>query len=1291
LGDARLQRLGATMSALGLDLEPPPTLLAEYVERMAAHCLNGGLPLPMWDLLYDDIACMFEGQAAVLSGRRLLLTDDRQLRACSGPRAADTERRRQTPFFPPVRQRIEDEEEVDPDVDLTPPRDVQSKIFYVHAGLTWYDENREQTRARKFFQTNKLVQRFDARSLLDHLRSILANSQSKRLHRDSLRFVFNLRRTSTPNRVNLADLGLRVPNASGKWIPAQTALFSHGWRETRGEDLALLATAPDEIAPELAALAARMLAPPTELRRATETLGSWVEFLRQIGVQDGLPVLSTVDNRKLDGRRVSRAELVKASGLPADVAAEWTPTLSSDSRARFPETEYVAKSPVYWLPGQTTVHTLPNRIRTAYARLVTAGLTSWHDEHFTTVWERDRHGDKNPRVIPTPLAAFLSTAEWLPVHDPDERHDRFARASDAWYFPLRDKDGPPHFTPLISSILRNAIDDDPRVLRRLKAAGVGLWTDTEHAPRLIAFLGELLAAGKVNSAHLTHFQRTYRTAWGHSANGQWPGPEELRHLVVELGGRAQAITIEDLPNRPPLVVADNSDEPFALRLIREFEQPLLLLDSNAGSVSLMLAERFDERIARLADTTSNVFIGNEVFTATSDAPKLLEEVPWLRTAFAMVLDHRWPNSTPLSERVFQEAIDRLQHVRLVRANQISVRMGGTDRPLPARMRGILPIPDEQNPTLGLQGFASTPNWELLEALPEALLHLVGHRALGSELELAIHKLRALRVDVHDGPTLADLAEVCGVDLDDAERTVLRIDTALAPLLQRLYPVVCLWVGVEAAQPFSPQAGTITSDEDLAAALAELADSIPVAADQLIEAAREASSLDDLRRILRIPLSDLNAALTQMRPPQDPIDYGEEHAQDFAFHVRSTWGHLSDRLRWSKLAAFRAKEPIERWTQIRDPNSFTADPIWGHLVDCLSADQLKSRTDHELEALLGDAAPQSGPSLPAMTVTHQANVRLVESLYRSIAQVVRAWCDKHTAHVDTVWEDATDPRQVLQLVDQAGALDFEPLDQQQTLGWLQALGAWPAEMPMTDDPAELGLTDQDLERAESEEHRAKLERQRARQMVTLNGESVDVADNYLNLLEKLDASLEKRPGIVTTAARFTKLEELDAASRATGGDRTERTEKTPARPRSSQAQLSAIGFAGEWVAYQWLANRHGAQFTDDCWVSTNRAVVLTGSVGDDGRGYDFLVPSRGGAFMYEVKATTGDPGEFQLGESEVRVAQANARNDRWRLLIITHALNDDRRLLMLRNPFSPTSRGQYVFAGEGLRLRYRPFA
>jgi hypothetical protein len=78
-------------------------------------------------------------------------------------------------------------------------------------------------------------------------------------------------------------------------------------------------------------------------------------------------------------------------------------------------------------------------------------------------------------------------------------------------------------------------------------------------------------------------------------------------------------------------------------------------------------------------------------------------------------------------------------------------------------------------------------------------------------------------------------------------------------------------------------------------------------------------------------------------------------------------------------------------------------------------------------------------------------------------------------------------------------------------------------------------------------------------------------------------------------------------------------------------------------------------------------------------------------MYEVKSTTQDGGEIRLGESEVLTAQANSRNNRWRLLVVTDVLTTERRIVQLRNPFAPERRGLFTFAGQGLRLLYRPDA
>jgi hypothetical protein len=135
------------------------------------------------------------------------------------------------------------------------------------------------------------------------------------------------------------------------------------------------------------------------------------------------------------------------------------------------------------------------------------------------------------------------------------------------------------------------------------------------------------------------------------------------------------------------------------------------------------------------------------------------------------------------------------------------------------------------------------------------------------------------------------------------------------------------------------------------------------------------------------------------------------------------------------------------------------------------------------------------------------------------------------------------------------------------------------------------------------------------------------------------------------------------------------------------QRTAVGFAGEWLAYQWLQHVHGTAFTPACWVSEYRQEMFA-EPDDDGLGWDFEVPVRRLTYFYEVKTSLRDGGQVELGETQVRAAQRNAKNEQWRLVVITNVLNEHRRLYVLRNPFHEQSRGRYTFVGQGLRLRYR---
>ncbi|WUI51876.1 DUF3883 domain-containing protein [Streptomyces sp. NBC_00414] len=107
-----------------------------------------------------------------------------------------------------------------------------------------------------------------------------------------------------------------------------------------------------------------------------------------------------------------------------------------------------------------------------------------------------------------------------------------------------------------------------------------------------------------------------------------------------------------------------------------------------------------------------------------------------------------------------------------------------------------------------------------------------------------------------------------------------------------------------------------------------------------------------------------------------------------------------------------------------------------------------------------------------------------------------------------------------------------------------------------------------------------------------------------------------------------------------------------------------------------------------WVSGNRRKAFPGPSGDDGLGFDFRVGSGSRPFLYEVKATGGEGGRFELGESEVRAARQHAGNDRWRLLVVTYALTPHKvAIQMLPNPYGKRGRGRYREEGGALRFSY----
>ncbi|BCB86093.1 hypothetical protein [Phytohabitans suffuscus] len=344
-----------------------------------------------------------------MRSRRILLSDSGELQPCAGGRAGERPASREAaPFFPPTTQRVADEDDVDPGADLSLPASLSSRLFYLQGELTWHT-NRQPTPARRFLQENRLVRSFETRGILEHIRAVLADSRAQRVARDALMFVFSLSRSGARIKTDLAALGLRLPTANGAWMAAGDCLFSSDWPGTTGTELSAIAATPEDRSAELHALAGRLLAPPAQLMRAGDQVADWVAFLQRVGVGEVMPLQSLRDGREIYGSYLTREQLSAVPGLPDPVRDHWANALPTSCAAGFPWTPYVAKTSLWWLPGQADWERLTDRVRRHLARQILRGLKgAWPADALVTVWERDRAGEKDPQRRWTPLGAFFA-------------------------------------------------------------------------------------------------------------------------------------------------------------------------------------------------------------------------------------------------------------------------------------------------------------------------------------------------------------------------------------------------------------------------------------------------------------------------------------------------------------------------------------------------------------------------------------------------------------------------------------------------------------------------------------------------------------------------------------------------------------------------------------------------------------------------------------------------------------------------------------------------------------------
>ena len=135
----------------------------------------------------------------------------------------------------------------------------------------------------------------------------------------------------------------------------------------------------------------------------------------------------------------------------------------------------------------------------------------------------------------------------------------------------------------------------------------------------------------------------------------------------------------------------------------------------------------------------------------------------------------------------------------------------------------------------------------------------------------------------------------------------------------------------------------------------------------------------------------------------------------------------------------------------------------------------------------------------------------------------------------------------------------------------------------------------------------------------------------------------------------------------------------------------MGVASELLALEYLRRRHPDYVDETCWVSGNRVYFFGGDDGDDGAGYDFLVRTPQADWLYEVKSTLENSGEFELTANEMRLASSAFKDGkrRYRILYVPYVFSPNRWFVLeLPNPMGEATRNRFETVGRGaVRFRF----
>ena len=890
----------------------------------------------------------------------------------------------------------------------------------------------------------------------------------------------------------------------------------------------------------------------------------------------------------------------------------------------------------------------------------------------------------------SPLKYWLKTLPWLVDGTAAGRP-----LSDRWLIStalLRgQRDRFRHLNPLSTDLARR-LETEPGLKDVLNELGLNVYPeeDDRTGPELLEALAVAWNANRIPSGRFDMFLGQVRDAWRHLDMDKG-----LPERFLARTGR-RTFSVRERNGLADVYLPDHGDRTRSLR-----EHKKYILEMHSSDAHRAAKVLLDETNIRQASALEERFLVDGMHRADMiDGVQPLDETryaSWLPTTLLTIAAHGGEHPAGAETKAWREAAERLRRAHVLECETITVQLVD-DHVVASSDPTVQWLPDE---ALAIRREKALD----YESFAPAAQAMLGRQNLLKDLRLVLGALGGQESPTREQVEAAmDRAEIDPSDFADVRH---RWAGNVSLLVDRIRPVLALF-GI-------PDEGldvAATDAEHLTEWLSSNLQQWP--AHEILSAARR--SRDDhamgmaawrvLGDVARLPA--WNAVLAKLGDRYSAVENRDVEEQT-ATHIEAVTPLLRG---FSRHVAIEAGNPdlfsrIEAVSRSIKGGSGWSTQWWevpfGAVIDALRAgyagipgiachlDVLEGvRTVDDLRTAFQARGMESGPDPYDV---YDGNRRKLSNMFLDVHDLYRAWMGPQAS--DPI---PSEPPESQSGLDSTAYLrlwsDPELLDRALCLiGNASFISACDGCASLDDVRKRLDLDPGIIHERRLDRLEGRREAERRQRTFDVAGFPFEVgASSYSDLLEHLN-DLTAPEGPRVDRDEFTPLAEASRGSRSLDGGRVKKGGISSNRPPPEVRDL--VGVVGEIQAYRFLRAKFGKDVvTRDAWVSEIRLKVLPPVTGEsentsDAHGFDFQFRYHCKRWHVEVKATTGDDPQFELGISEIEAANrlARTRGGLWRILRIRNALSNKPEFDWLPNPFEGDFRKHFRLHGGGMMMSY----